>query len=147
MGRLHRDSLPGLAGPGKGFPCFCGTCLSGPGACICSIASCRGYCSLRTVRDSPYLAREASTCEVPGSLVPWWAPLPGNPEAVALLPETDLFSAGSQAGLSDGVHLVQVSLRGRTRNSEGSCLPVYFRIESRKKKADRGTGRRESLSL
>lgn len=38
-GRLHRDSLRGLAGQGRDFPASGGTCLSGPQLRVCSTLS------------------------------------------------------------------------------------------------------------
>lgn len=125
-------------GQRRDFPASAETCLSGPQACVCSTASSRGFCLPRIVGSSP--------CPQGGGGV-GGEPAPGRsqedgcpggfsplriPEASALLPEADLCSLGSHTGLSDRVCLVQVSFRGRTNNSKGSCLSIYFRVQKKK---------------
>lgn len=116
----------------RDFPASAETCLSGPQACVCSTASSRGYCLPRIVGSSPcpqgrrsqHLGDPRKTGARVGSL--------RTPEASALLPEArPLFSLESQPGLSDRVCLVQVSFRGRTNNSRGSCLSIYFRVKKK----------------
>ena len=77
-------------------------------------------------------ARGASTGRSQGDGCPGGFPSPRTQEASAPLPEADLCSPGSQTGLSGRVCLVQVSLRSRTNNSKGSCLPVYFRVRKKR---------------
>lgn len=124
-------------GQGRDFPASAETCFSGLQACVCSTASSRGYGLPRTVGSSPgpqdlgsqLLGGPGKTGALVGSP-------PREPGSICTPSEADLCSPGSQTGLSDRVYLVQASLRGRTNNSKGSCLPIHFRASQEKKRTD-----------